>query len=60
MKAFCITALLLVILIAPQTLPQSANGSIEGIVVVAGTSRPLAGAQVILGGPPYKNRTRDV
>jgi hypothetical protein len=42
MKAFCITALLLVILIAPQTLPQSANGSIEGIVVVAGTSRPLA------------------
>ena len=52
MKAFCIIALLLVILIAPQTLPQNANGSIEGIVVVAGTSRPLAGAQVILGGPP--------
>jgi carboxypeptidase family protein len=52
MKAFFITASLLVIRIAPQTLPQSANGSIEGIVVVAGTSRPIAGAQVTLGGPP--------
>ncbi len=50
MKSAALVALLFVTL--RQATPQRNTGSIEGIVVIAGTSRPLANAPVFLAGPP--------
>jgi Carboxypeptidase regulatory-like domain len=50
MKSALLATLLL--LASQQAIAPRGTGSIEGVVVVAGSSRPMANASVFLSGPP--------